>query len=67
VTQIPEEIAAEVADIAAEFVAAEAIVLDYVKGSGPKTIGEFSERSQALSAAVGELRRRVSRRTGSVS
>jgi regulator of RNase E activity RraA len=67
VTQIPQEIAAEVADIAAEFVAAEAIVLDYVKGPGTKTIAEFSERSKALSAAVGQLRRRVSRRNRSVS
>jgi 4-hydroxy-4-methyl-2-oxoglutarate aldolase len=62
VTQIPTQIAAEVADIAPEFIAAEAIVLDYVKGTGPKLITEFAERSQAMSAAIQALRTRVSRR-----
>jgi regulator of RNase E activity RraA len=62
VTQIPWEIAAEVADIAEEFVAAEAIVLDFVKSKGDKKISEFSERFKALSAAVAALRQRVSRR-----
>ena len=37
VTNIPLEIAAEIADIADEFVAAEKIVLDYVRGPGEKT------------------------------
>lgn len=65
VTQIPAELASEVADAAAEFVAAEAIVLDYVKGDGPKSISEFSTRLQGMSAAIQKLRSRVSRRTNS--
>ena len=36
VTNIPREIADEVADIAGEFVAAEAIMLDYVKSPAAK-------------------------------
>jgi regulator of RNase E activity RraA len=62
VTQIPREIAAEVADIADEFVAAEAIVLEYVRGPGPKTIAEFASRSAAMSEAITALRKHVSRR-----
>ena len=41
VTSIPREIAAEVAEVAAEFVAAEAIVLDYLNGSEVKTRAGF--------------------------
>ena len=65
VTQMPLEIAAEVADIADEFIAAEGIVLEYVKGDGTKSIAEFSERSKAMSAAIQGLRQRVSRRAKS--
>jgi regulator of RNase E activity RraA len=61
VTQIPLEIAAEVADLAAEYVDAERIVLDYVQGIGAKTQREFSQRQQQLGERLGELRRRVSR------
>jgi regulator of RNase E activity RraA len=63
VTDIPLEIAGEVADAAAEFVAAEAHVLDYVKAGGEKQISEFTARRQAMTEAVATLRRRVSRRT----
>jgi regulator of RNase E activity RraA len=62
VTDIPLEIAAEVADAAAEFVAAETHVLDYVKSGGPKQISEFTARRQAMTEAIAALRRRVSRR-----
>ncbi len=62
VTQIPSEIAAEVADISDEFVAAEAIVMDYVKGPGPKSTTEFGERMKAMSAAMQALRKRVTRK-----
>lgn len=62
VTRIPLEIAAEVADIAPEFVAAESIVLDYVKPAGPKSIAEFSARMQELGNAIRALRQRVSRK-----
>ena len=59
VTQIPLEIAADVADAAAEFVAAERIVLDYVQSGQQKSIAEFVERSEAMSAAMTKLRNRV--------
>ncbi len=61
VTQIPVEIADEVADVAQDFVAAEAFVLDYVKGDQPKTLDEFRARSDAMQAAIGALRQRVAR------
>jgi 4-hydroxy-4-methyl-2-oxoglutarate aldolase len=61
VTRIPVEIADEVADISDEFIAAEALVMDYVKAPGDKSIREFSERSKAMSAAMAALRARVSR------
>lgn len=61
VTDIPIEIASEVADAAEEFVAAEAHVLDYVKGSGRKTISELAPRRKAMVDAIATLRRRLSR------
>jgi regulator of RNase E activity RraA len=61
VTNIPLEIAVEVADAAAEFVAAEAHVLDYVKGRGQKSVSELAARRQAMGEATAALRRRVSR------
>jgi regulator of RNase E activity RraA len=60
--QIPHEIAAEVADISSEFIAAECIVMDYVKGPGEKSVAEFGERMKAMSAAMQQLRQRVSRK-----
>jgi regulator of RNase E activity RraA len=63
VTDIPLEIAADVADASAEFVAAEAHVLDYVKEGSEKNIAEFTARRQAMTEAIATLRRRVSRRT----
>jgi regulator of RNase E activity RraA len=62
VTDIPLDIAAEVADASAEFIAAEAHVLDYVKASGAKDISEFTARRQAMTDAIAALRHRVSRR-----
>jgi regulator of RNase E activity RraA len=61
VTNIPIEIAAEVADIAAEFVAAEAIVLDYVRGDGEKKVAELTARRNEFSAVVKNLTDRVRR------
>jgi regulator of RNase E activity RraA len=61
VTNIPLDIAAEVADIAGEFVACESIVLDYVRSSGPKSAAILTEKRTAFSAAVAELTRRVKR------
>ena len=61
VTNIPLEIATEVADAAEEFVAAEAHVLDYVKGSGQKTLSELAVRRKAMGNAIATLRRQLSR------
>ena len=61
VTQIPVDVAAEVADIGDEFLAAENIVMDFVKQSGDKSVVEFGERMQEMSAQVAMLRERVSR------
>jgi regulator of RNase E activity RraA len=61
VTSIPVEIAADVADAAKEFVAAEAHVLEYVQAAGPKTVSELAARRRALVDAVADLRRRLSR------
>src|SRR4029078_5309772 len=43
VTNIPLEIAAEIADVGDEFIAAEAIIMDYVKAPGKKDVAKFSE------------------------
>ncbi len=48
VTNIPHEIADQVADVADEFVAAEAIMLDYVKEPGPKSADRFKERVRCI-------------------
>ena len=61
VTNIPLDIAAEVADAAAEFVAAEAHVLDYVKRPGQNSVQELTARRQAMAEATAAIRRRVSR------
>jgi len=58
VATIPLEIASEVAQVAAEFVAAEAIVLDYLKAGSP-TVGGFSEARKAMMAAQAALSKRV--------
>lgn len=62
VTNIPIELASEVADAAAEFVAAENHVLDYVKSVGPKHLKEFTVKRAAMSEALAILRQRVSRK-----
>ncbi|MEX0714624.1 MAG: RraA family protein [Pirellulales bacterium] len=55
VTNIPLEIAAAVADVAGEFVAAERIVLDYVRGSGQKTAAGLAAARKEFSAVVSRL------------
>ena len=64
VTNIPLDIAAEVADIADEFIAAEEIMLDYVKADGEKTVDKFNGLREEFQSVVGTLRKRVSRTTG---
>ena len=61
VTNVPLEIASEVADMADPFVAAEAIVIDYVRGDGEKTAAEFSARRRQMTAQFDVLRQQVSR------
>jgi regulator of RNase E activity RraA len=62
VASIPIEIAAEVADVAEEFIAAEAHVIDYAKSAAPKSIAEFASRRAAMGEAIAAIRRRVSRK-----
>ena len=56
VTNIPIEIAAEVADLASPFVDAEKIVLDYVQSAGEKTVAGLREARDEFIAVVDELR-----------
>lgn len=62
VTSIPRHIAAEAADAAGEFMAAEAIVLDYLNGPGPKTRAEFAEANNESDAAVARLQAEIGAR-----
>ena len=57
VTNIPPEIASEVADVAGDFVRAEAIMLDYVKSSGTKSREEFTQRRTEFQSIVARLTR----------
>jgi regulator of RNase E activity RraA len=61
VTNVPTEIAAEVADVAGPFVDAEKIVLDYVRGPGEKTREGLAAARDEFSAAVARLRQQVGR------
>ena len=62
VTGIPPEIAAEVADLAAEFIDAEKIILDYVQGPGEKTPRGLTKVREEFSAVVQRLREAVGSR-----
>jgi regulator of RNase E activity RraA len=62
VTNIPCDLASEVADVADEYIAAESHVLEYVKAAGSKTSPEFAARRAAMGSAIAALRRRVSRK-----
>ncbi|MBD15340.1 MAG: hypothetical protein CMJ72_09270 [Planctomycetaceae bacterium] len=61
VTNIPLEIANEVADVADEFIAAEQQVIEYATQTGDKKIAELVERRRAMGNAIAVLRNRVSR------
>ena len=61
VTRIPIDIAAAVADVAQEFVEAEALIMDYVKGTGEKTIEGLAARRREFAAVVAKLKQRVGR------
>jgi regulator of RNase E activity RraA len=58
VVSIPQEIASEVADVAAEFLAAEKSLHAYVQDSGPKTIPQYVEARKAFRAVLSALRER---------
>ncbi|HWC98247.1 MAG TPA: RraA family protein [Candidatus Sulfopaludibacter sp.] len=58
VATIPLEIAADVAQAAAEYVAAEALVLDYLKRGTPQTAG-FAEARKAMMAELAALGKRL--------
>ena len=60
VTTIPVEIAAEVAAIGDEFVAAEGIILEYVQSPGEKSIARFTELREEFQAVVAKLKQSVS-------
>jgi 4-hydroxy-4-methyl-2-oxoglutarate aldolase len=60
VTTIPLHIAADVAHAGAEFVAAESIVLDYLK-SGVPTVDGFAEARKGMMSALAALGKRIRR------
>jgi len=62
VTSIPIEIASEIADVATEFLAAEDIVMNYVKAPGPKNITEYDKLRKEFQAVAAALGKRVSRK-----
>jgi 4-hydroxy-4-methyl-2-oxoglutarate aldolase len=62
VTSIPPDIAAEVADVAEEFIAAEDIIMKYVKAPGKKNIAEYDKLRKEFQAAAGAIGKRVSRK-----
>lgn len=61
VTNIPPEIVDEIPDVAAEFLKAEDIMLEYVKAPGAKERAEFDRRRKEFQAVVAALTTRVSR------
>jgi regulator of RNase E activity RraA len=63
VTSIPLEIADEVPDVAAEFIAGERIILDYCQAPGEKQLARLIDGDRQLSAIKKRLRERVSRKS----
>jgi regulator of RNase E activity RraA len=61
VTTIPAEIASEVAQVCAEFVAAEAVVLDYLR-AGKVTVEGFSAARQECKRQIDALAKRLKKR-----
>ena len=62
VTSIPIEIASEVADIGGEFLAAEELVMSYVKSPGEKSAARYNELRKEFQAVVATLTRRIVRK-----
>ena len=61
ITNIPIDLVTEIADITPEFLAAEDIIMDYVKSDEEKTVAGFTERRLEFQDVVAKLRARVSR------
>lgn len=61
VTNIPPGIADEIPDVAAEFLAAEEIMLEYMKSPGQKERVEFDRRRKEFQNIVAALTKRISR------
>ncbi|MFP6586235.1 MAG: RraA family protein, partial [Pirellulaceae bacterium] len=61
VTNIPLDVVEELADITPEFLAAEDIIMDYVKSDEQKTVEEFTRRRLEFQDVIATLRSRVSR------
>jgi 4-hydroxy-4-methyl-2-oxoglutarate aldolase len=62
VTNIPPELAAEIPDVATEFLAAEDIMLEYVKAPGAKDKAEFDRRRKEFQNVVSALTKRIARK-----
>src|SRR5262245_51770825 len=62
VTNIPIEIASEIADVAGEFLAAEELVMKYVKAPGEKSAAKYNELRKEFQAIVAALTKRVQRK-----
>ena len=62
VTNIPIEIASEVADVATEFLAAEESIMRYVKTPGEKSVARYNELRKEFQANVAALTKRVARK-----
>jgi regulator of RNase E activity RraA len=63
VTNIPLALANEIPDLAVEFLAAEEIMLEYLRPAGPKEKAEFDRRRQEFQNVVATLTKRVQRRS----
>ncbi|MGE3409058.1 MAG: RraA family protein [Pirellulales bacterium] len=59
VTNIPPSIAAAIADITPEFIAAEGIVMDYVRGADAKTAAGLAAARKEFSSVVAKLTERA--------
>src|SRR5262245_35674069 len=62
VTNIPIEIASDVAEIAGDFLAAEEIVMRYVKSPGEKSAARYNELRKEFQSSVAALTKRVARK-----
>src|SRR5687768_4396794 len=62
VTNIPPEVATEVADLSGEFLAAEELVMSYVKSPGQKSAARYNELRKEFQAVVAEMTKRIVRK-----